>query len=50
MHQRHESPQSQVRYYVLEGVAGSQAKDARYSAPRSAPCRQAGAFLFQQKR
>ncbi len=49
MHQRHESQQSQVQY-ALDAAAGSQVKVARHSAPSSAPCRQAGAFLFLQKR
>jgi len=49
MHQRHESQQSQVQY-ALDAAAGSQVRFARHSAPSSAPCRQAGAFLFLQKR
>jgi hypothetical protein len=48
MHQRHEPQQSQVQY-ALDAAAGSQVTVARHSAP-SAPCRQAGAFLFLQKR
>lgn len=49
MHQRHESQQLQVQY-ALDAAAGSQVRGARHSAPSSAPCRQAGAFLFLQKR
>ena len=49
MHQRHEPQQSQVQY-ALDAAAGSQVTVALHSAPSSAPCRQAGAFLFLQKR
>jgi hypothetical protein len=49
MHQRHESQQSEVQS-LLAAAAGSQVRVVRHSAPSSAPCRQAGAFLFLQKR
>jgi len=49
MHQRHESQQSEVQS-LLAAAAGSQVRVGRHSAPSSAPCRQAGAFLFLQKR